>query len=346
MKVDIGFTSIDFSSIKPLKNVSLMIEGLGILQIRNQLDVEKFGFDFDALLASSPSKHYKVFNIPKRNFGFRVIAQPTPEVKNVQREIVKILAENVNIHPAAMAYVKNVSIKTNALKHRNSSFLLKTDLENFFNSIKPKMLFDALKNQGVHIWPFDENLMKQFLFWNRSKKEGGRLRLSVGAPSSPFISNLIMYNFDVKVEKLCKSREINYSRYADDLTFSSNKKGVLFPLLTELKKILHDEFNSILKINESKTVFSSKAHNRHVTGITITNKNELSVGREKKRYISALVHKFKNEQLGSDDINHLKGLLSFVSHIEPDFKQRMIKKYGAETIVKLNNHQSGDTDEK
>ena len=323
-----------------------MIEGFSILQVRNQLDIEGFYFDFDALLASYPSKHYKVFNIPKRKFGFRVIAQPTPEVKHVQREIVKILAPHVKIHSAAMAYVKNVSIKTNALKHRDSSFLLKTDLENFFNSIKPKMLFDALKSQGVSIWPFDEHLLKQFLFWNRSKKEGGRLRLSVGAPSSPFISNLIMYDFDIKIEELCKSKEINYSRYADDLTFSSNKKGVLFSLLKELKKILHDEFNSNLTLNESKTVFSSKAYNRHVTGVTITNNNKLSVGRERKRYISALIHKFKHKQLSSDDINHLKGLLSFVLHIEPDFVQRMIKKYGVETIAKINKYQPGDDNEK
>jgi RNA-directed DNA polymerase len=302
--------------------------------------------NFISLFNSRPSTHYKVFKIPKRTVGFRVIAQPTPEVKHIQKQLVDILSPHILIHDAAMAYIKGVSIKTNAYKHSKSDFLLKTDFDNFFNSITPEMLFESLKLQEIKISPSDKNVLKEFLFWNRTKKEHGKLILSVGAPSSPFISNLIMCSFDKRIEQYCSQKEIIYTRYADDLTFSSNKKGILFTLLKDLRVILNDEFNKNITLNESKTVFSSKAHNRHVTGVTITNNNKLSIGREKKRYISALIHKFKNDKLSIDDIQHLKGLLSFASHIEGEFIERMNIKYGRTTVTSIIKYQFGEDNEK
>lgn len=314
------------------------------LNLRKKL-VDK-NANFIHLLNSRPSTHYKVFKIPKRTLGFRVIAQPTPKVKDIQRQLVDILSSNVLIHQSAMAYVKGVSIKSNAFKHSKSQFLLKTDFENFFNSITPEMLFESLSLQQVDISSSDKKILKECLFWNRTNKDEGKLILSVGAPSSPFVSNLIMYAFDKRIENFCTSKGIVYTRYADDLTFSSNKKGVLFILLKDLRLILNEEFNYKIVLNESKTVFSSKAHNRHVTGVTLTNNNKLSIGREKKRYISALIHKFKNNKLSNDDIHHLKGLLSFVSHIEDDFVERMSIKYGSATMVSIFRYQFGEDDDK
>lgn len=305
------------------------------LNLRKKLEVNNN--NLRELLNSMPSQHYKVYKIPKRTFGFRVIAQPTPKVKDIQRELVDILSEHVSIHPSAMAYIKGKSIKSNAMMHRKSSFLLKIDLENFFNSITPDMLFTSLVNQGVKTSKSDNNILTQFLFWNRSKADNEKLILSVGAPSSPFISNLIMHSFDNKLSTLCIQKGIIYTRYADDMTFSTNKKDILFVFLKDLRRLLCGEFNSKFSLNESKTVFSSKAHNRHVTGITITNDNKLSIGRERKRYISALIHKFKNNRLSRDDTLELKGLLSFASHIEENFIGRMSAKYGVNTMAAIKN---------
>ena len=98
----------------------------------------------------------------------------------------------------------------------------------------------------------------------------GKLVLSIGAPSSPMISNFIMHNFDIKF-LTCKNLGINYSRYADDLTFSTNVKNVLFEIPNPIIPIIRKHFNDSLKLNRRKTVFASKAHNRHVTGVTIAN---------------------------------------------------------------------------
>jgi hypothetical protein len=90
-----------------------------------------------------------------------------------------------------------------------------------------------------------------------------------------------------------------------------------------------------LTINDSKTIFSSKAHNRHVTGITISNANKLSLGRDKKRLISSLIHKYKIGVLESEKIEPLRGMLSHAKHIEPLFLVRLKKKYGRELIKSI-----------
>jgi hypothetical protein len=102
-----------------------------------------------------------------------------------------------------------------------------------------------------------------------------------------------------------------------------------------VKHLLVEHFSGQITINESKTVFSSMSHNRHVTGVTITNEGELSIGRERKRYISSLIHRFSLNQLPDEDKRYLQGLFAFSCDIEPIFKQRMIKKYSLETINKI-----------
>jgi RNA-directed DNA polymerase len=288
------------------------------------------------LVKETPSTHYKVFKIPKRTIGFRTIAQPTSSLKDIQRSVIGLLLPHVKIHHTAKAYIKKCSIKDNAAVHLNSRYLLKLDFENFFNSITPRIFFRALAEQGVRLPKRDSKILSEILFWNRSKKINAPLILSIGAPSSPLISNIVMYSFDKKIEDICKDLDINYSRYADDLTFSTNKKSILFSLVEMVNQTLQREFEGDININSSKTVFSSKAHNRHVTGITLTNNNKLSIGRIRKRYISALVHKFKTNQLNdATEINHLKGLLGFAYHIEPNFIVRLTKKYGHDIMISI-----------
>src|SRR5574343_1201175 len=111
--------------------------------------------------------------------------------------------------------------------------------------------------------------MKLILFCCRtsffvSRTEGRRQEamLSIGAPSSPLISNFIMYFFDEKIQNICKENNTLYTRYADDLTFSTNVKNLLFEFPNIVAAILEEETQGQIKINNKKTVFSSKAHNR------------------------------------------------------------------------------------
>lgn len=288
-----------------------------------------------ANLSNKAPYMYKVYAIPKRRSGYRIIAHPAKPLKHIQRIILNFLESNSKIHDSAHAYVKSRSIITNATIHRKNKYLLKMDLNNFFNSITPDILWRSLNKQDIAIPRRHQKIIERFLFWNPSKKRDGKLILSVGAPTSPFVSNIVMYSFDSKLSDICKKLGIAYSRYADDLTFSTNKKNILFTFPHIVKALLNEEFSSAITVNEQKTIFSSKAHNRHVTGITITNDKQLSIGRERKRYVYHLIHQATLGNLDDERISHLIGLISFSRSIDADFLNKIEAKYGRSFVRDL-----------
>jgi retron-type reverse transcriptase len=285
-------------------------------------------------IESAPKK-YKVYTIPKRTSGQRVIAHPAKLLKQYQSSLSSLLESHFSIHECAFAYRKNRSIKDNAFQHVKSEYLLKMDFSDFFHSITPHLFFSFAKKVGVTFSEKEVYLLTKVFFWNPSKISNGKLILSIGAPSSPFISNVVMYLFDSAMYVECKKRSVTYTRYADDITFSTKQKDNLYDIPRIVKKTLLEQFNGSISVNDSKTVFSSKKHNRHVTGVTLTNNNKLSIGRKKKRFISSLIHKFSISTLPKDDFEYLQGLFSHACNIEPKFKQRMYKKYSTEVVNKI-----------
>jgi RNA-directed DNA polymerase len=284
-------------------------------------------------------RRYKIYYIPKRNSNERrLIAQPAKTVKFIQALVTEELRNYLSIHCCATAYEKGTGIKKNAWQHKSNQYLLKMDFKNFFLSITPELFFLVARDSGFEFIEEDKELLSNLLFWKL--RRSSPLRLSIGAPSSPFISNFIMYNFDAHVDSACKKLGVTYTRYADDLTFTTNKKGVLSEIPTIVKSHLKTHCHSKIRINTSKTVYSSKAFNRHITGVTITNDGKLSVGREKKRVISSMLHRYSLGMLNDKQVEHLKGQLSHIKNIEPDFENRMQNKYGADLINKLWNRTS------
>ncbi len=284
-------------------------------------------------IAKTAPHKYRQYTIPKRDGGRRNIAQPTKAIKICQRHTIKALAEIASCHEAATAYRAGISIRDNASVHMKNDYLLKVDLTNFFTSITPDIFFQALTKQKIHVSDEDEKFLGVMLFYAPNHSE--ELCLSIGAPSSPFVSNIIMKNFDMQMSVLCKSEGVSYTRYADDMTFSTSSRDVLFDFPFKISEILTDEFHDSLKINTAKTIFSSKAHNRHVTGITLNNEGVLSLGRKRKRFISSLVHKASFNSIDEETYSLLRGLLAFANDIEPSFITRLEKKYGKQVMQSI-----------
>ncbi|TCP96190.1 retron-type reverse transcriptase [Cricetibacter osteomyelitidis] len=286
--------------------------------------------------ASTSPYRYKVYQIPKRNSKKkRTIAHPSKELKFIQRALNGILSNILPVHEAVFSYKKEVSIKDNAQKHLKSQYLLKMDFKNFFPSITPEIFFDQLDKNNISYSVEDREIISRLLFWKPSRYKE-YLSLSIGAPSSPLISNFIMYSFDKKINDYCNNINVTYTRYADDITFTTNVRNILFDIPNEIKKILLEEFSGKIIINNKKTIFSSKANNRHVTGIRLTNDNKLSIGRNKKRVLSSKVHHYSLGKINDDEAKKLQGELAFTFYIEPEFESKLIKKYGLETLLKLN----------
>ncbi len=287
-----------------------------------------------SLILSSPYR-YKIYKIPKRTQGkFRTIAQPAREVKALQYWMIDNILKDFPTHQTATAYTPMSSIKKNARIHSHNQYLLKLDFTDFFPSITPKDLYEYLKRMEINsLSDQDFQFAKNILFWKPKGRQ--ELELSIGAPTSPLVSNLVMFEFDMKVADLCKDLNVAYSRYADDLTFSTNVPYALKSVYSKVAAMCIGWKHPKLAINQDKTVWSSKRHRRRITGLIITNEGRISLGRERKRLIRAQIHRFTLGALNIKEVMRLKGLLSFVHDVEPSFEQRMKKKYGPNTIEQI-----------
>jgi RNA-directed DNA polymerase len=286
-------------------------------------------------LARSAPHRYKVYEIKKKQPGkTRTIAQPAREVKKLQYWVISAILKQFPIHSAALAYRKGKSILNNAKPHVRKKFLLKLDFKDFFHSIKASDFRQLLEQTApTLIDPADLDYVCRILFWR--DKFSGELILSIGAPSSPVLSNIVMYEFDRVVEAYCRSVGVTYTRYADDLTFSTNKRQILTGVATEIDRICRELPFPRLRLNTEKTVHASKATLRRVTGLVLSNEGKVSIGHERKRDIHVAVHHFKVGKLNADKTSALAGMLAFVNSVEPSFLQVLTKRYGKSVIKRL-----------
>ena len=278
---------------------------------------------------------YKVYEIKKRNgIGTRTIAQPSKELKYIQKLVCEKFLHSLPVHKTCMAYKKNTNIRDNALVHVKNNYLLKMDFKNFFPSIRPPDLINHIeKHLKWNMCKQDKLAVKKIFFYLQERT--GPLKLSIGAPTSPFISNTIMHEFDSIIIDICQKNSISYSRYADDISFSTNTKNILFDFAETVSKILGKCKYPNISINHDKTVFLSRKGNMHITGLVLTNDGKISIGRKKKRYIKSLIYRqIKNELLEEEQL-FLSGYLAFCWSVEPEFIFRLENKYGKETLHKL-----------
>lgn len=277
---------------------------------------------------------YKRYFIPKKSGGVRSIAQPAKETKVIQGLLVEDWFSQLPVHECAAAYRQGSSIKANAERHKQNSYIAKFDFSNFFGSITESdlvkhfsyVLCGKLSVQSIN------DIARVSCVRDRVTT---RLVLSIGAPSSPVLSNSIMYYFDLAMDSWCLERNIVYSRYADDLTFSTNYKGAT----SEVEKFILDTLEVIpyprLQLNHEKTVHASKKKQRRITGLIISNDNQVSLGRDKKRLISAMIHRYIHHELDEKSIFHLQGLMGFAQDVEPLFVAKMRGKYTGRIISDL-----------
>lgn len=289
--------------------------------------------DVLSMVRSAPMR-YKVYQIPKRSGqGYRTIAQPTPAVKEIQRWATEKILSAFPIHEAATAYKRSASILANARAHQGHKYLLKLDFENFFNSITNKDFLSFLHDRNSDLDLEDRELLCRILFW-RPKGSSG-LVLSVGAPSSPALSNLMLFHFDELVAAHCAELDIAYTRYADDMTFSCDEPWRLRDVEVWVTRAVKALDYPSLRVNAKKTVHASMKSRRVVTGLVLTNDARVSLGRERKRLIRAMVHRLQNGKMSEDEAVSLKGWLAFVKGVEPSFIAALERKYGAAELRRI-----------
>lgn len=284
------------------------------------------------VLVDSAPYRYKVYQIEKRAPGqFRTIAQPAREVKALQYWVMKHVLSQFEVHPAATAYRKDLSILDNARPHASGRFLLKMDFKDFFPSLKARDFRVFLKRRGSNLDADDIGALCSILFWI-PKGALPDLCLSIGAPSSPILSNILLADFDRRLTAFCAARRVTYTRYADDLSFSAAASERLQVVEKAVIEWCARSKSPVLTVNQRKTVRVSKRDARRVTGLVLTNDRKVSLGRETKRRIRAWMHHFVTGRLEAEQVLKLRGMLAYVNSVEPPFMRRLRKKYGADAV--------------
>ncbi len=283
-------------------------------------------------IANTAPKRYKDFYIEKRGKGKRLISQPSAELKIVQRALIRVLLDKLPIHDAAMAYREGRSILGNALPHAGHHPILKMDFKNFFPSItsidwRAYCLSRAILNET------DIQLSSLLLF--RQQHGNSLLRLAIGAPSSPILSNILMYDFDVAITNLINKDKVVYTRYADDLTFSAKRTGYLNSVHGHIRTAIRGISLPRLTINKDKTTLITTKYGRRVTGLTLTNDGRVTVGHARKREVRSAVHRAKQGTLNIDQLETLSGHLAFINAVEPGYLGRLKDVYGVEVVVNI-----------
>lgn len=280
------------------------------------------------LIATAPER-YKTYKIKKRRGGFREIAQPAAELKAAQRALMRVYLCHLPVHKCATAYKDGSSIKVNAQKHSENRPILKYDFKDFFPSITEQAWLSYCHHH--QIFEREDAIRAGRILFRRPK--GGRiLRLSIGAPSSPLLSNILLNEFDHLVHDAVSKHKIVYTRYADDMTFSATRTGNL----TVVDGILRSTINRItspkLTINEEKTALITPKFQRMVTGLILTLDGRVSIGRDRKRMIRATIHRFFHGELTEKEVAALAGQIAFARDIEPDYYLRLCENHGTEII--------------
>ncbi|HEX4411224.1 MAG TPA: reverse transcriptase domain-containing protein [Xanthobacteraceae bacterium] len=168
--------------------------------------------------------------MPKKSGGERVISAPDQRLKLIQSRLGKLLAQcqleveaELKVKPRcvlAHGLKAGFSIQTNAINHRSRRWVFNTDLQDFFPSINFGRVYGFfMKNQHYLLNKKAATIISQIACHEN--------KLPQGSPCSPVISNIIAHVLDIRLNELATSKGCTYTRYADDLTFSTDEK--VFP---------------------------------------------------------------------------------------------------------------------
>jgi RNA-directed DNA polymerase len=240
-------------------------------------------------------KRYKNFLIPKKSGGRRIISAPCTPLKILQRKLSQVLYSVYEPKSSIHGFVPTRSILTNAQRHSRKKFILNIDLEDFFHNIH----FGRVR--GIFMKP-PYNLPQEVAVV-LAKICCYQGRLPQGAPTSPIVSNMVCARMDSELRKLAKDKEFKctyYTRYADDITFSTTLssfpedlafmetiEGISRLVVGHRLRGIIEQSNGF-KINEDKVRLQHKSQHQEVTGLTV-NKFP-NVKRKLVRQISSMLH--------------------------------------------------------
>ncbi len=282
-----------------------------------------------------PATQYTPFTVPKKSGGIRTILAPSEKLKSLQSKLSILLLDCIDEineaktkkytykHALSHGFVRDCSIMTNAIMHINQKNVLNIDLKDFFDSFNfGRVRGFFIKNNHFKLNPHIATVIAQIACYDN--------KLPQGSPCSPVITNLITHSLDIRLASLASKHSCIYSRYADDMTFSTRKS--VFP--SQIMRQNDGKFNTGKKlnseikragfeINEKKTRLQYKDSRQDVTGLIVNKKPNVKkeYWRIVKSQCNSLFHTgtFIKKTVAGEvegNINELEGQLNFIDQVD------------------------------
>ncbi len=276
--------------------------------------------------------HYVDFYIEKSNGKFRHISSPKPELKKIQYILKKEIFDKIPLKKYIYGFRKNISTFDNAKTHCKSKVLINIDIHDFFPSISFFRVRKYLMSLGysgeiatvisllVTKQDADSGVIngKKYFIFNNSRY------LPQGSPCSPVISNLVVNSMDEQLLKRAEKLGFVYTRYADDMSFSSKNTNNIRAMLYMIKRTL--ELYGF-KANEHKTKVLFPHMSQNVTGLVI-NSGQPKINRKWRRNLRAKIYNYLKYGGDEYELLQIMGGLSYLKRTHPFDVQKYLRKLG------------------
>jgi RNA-directed DNA polymerase len=283
--------------------------------------------------------HYIRFEIPKRRGGMRLISSPKPELRLAQQWVRSSILSRLPVHSAAMAFRPGVSIVDNASRHIGAELIVRLDLKDFFPSItfqRVRSFFDGIGYCGgvasvLALLCTDAPRVRVTRDGISQVVAVGPRGLPQGACTSPDLANLIAYRLDTRLQALAQASGWTYTRYADDLIFSTSSSTSAASWL--IRRVTRTVELEGFEVNPSKTRVMRRPHRQSVTGLLVDGEG-VRLSRRDLRRIRAFFHRCEtsgleavSEQTGKSALAVARGYYAYVHMITPDVAERIRQRH-------------------
>ena len=284
--------------------------------------------------------NYYHYTIPKRNGGERSIAAPSPLLKSVQRKILELILEKIEISDSAHGFLKGRSVISSADSHfKGPKLLINMDIENFFPTITFNRVRGMFKSFGYSgyvssllamICTYCERMAIEIKGQIKYVKASEKI-LPQGSPSSPMITNILCRNLDMRINGLAKTHDFLYTRYADDMSFSFEQnidKNDIRKVIYEICSVVNNEG---FRINKDKTRYLKSNNRQCITGIVVNNE-QIGVPKVWLKKLRAAIHNAKtHKNLSKETFAKIYGMSSWLKSVNKERYDKIIK--DAESLI-------------
>ncbi len=282
--------------------------------VADLLEVDKGVLNYHLYILDD-SKRYTQFEIAKKRGGVRIISAPATALKIIQRKLSFVLTLVYNPKPCVHGFTTDRCIVTNAQVHAKRRHVLNVDLQDFFPSITFPRVRGMFMAKPYLLPPPAATVLAQI--------SCSRQGLPQGAPTSPIVSNMVCGRFDSEMMWIAKANLCTYTRYADDITFSTNVKtfpAALAKINASGQAEVGDELNKLIEsngfaVNPAKVRLQIRNGRQDVTGLTI---NQFpNVKRRYVRQIRAMLHAWRTYGLE-------KAETEFIQHYDRKARSQLV----------------------